>query len=120
MSNWHSLKGSIQKHQIGVVFHIPIPNVVNAVNVNYRTAISKSEPFTVSIVPALATDFPTEIAPLQSGALYEYQELVEYNANLTDAQKVGFIDARYAVLVTEIQSKLQNQYIYWGKAHDAT
>lgn len=116
--NWHALKGSQQKHQIQVIFHIPIPNINNAVAVNYRTIISKSEPFTSSAVPDLVTNFPAEVTSLIAGALYEYTETVEYNANLTDAQKVTFIDARYTALVSIIQSRLQNEYIYWGKGNN--
>jgi hypothetical protein len=116
--NWHALEGSREKHQITVVFHIPVPNINNIVGVSYRTAISKEEPFTASRVPYLAADFPAEVSSLQVGALYEHIETVNYNANLADAQKLALINARYTVLVGEIQTELQNKYIYWGKNQD--
>jgi hypothetical protein len=118
--DWHALVGNEKKQEVTVVFHIPIPSVNNAVGMNYRTVLTKAEPFTSSIVPDHVTNFASEAALLQSGALYEYQEVVRYNANLSDAQKTALIDARYTALVSIIQSKIQNQYIYWGFSHDAS
>lgn len=118
MSNWHALTGSKKLHEIDIVFHIPIPDLANAVGIGYRSAISQEEPFVESQVPYLETEFAAEFAALQAAEKYEYRETVRYNANLSNAEKTAIIDARYTELVTEIQSMLQNKYIYWGKNKD--
>lgn len=120
MSDWHALTGHVKKQEINVVFHIPIPATNNAVDVGYRLAISKQEPFTASVIPCLETDFASEFAQLQVAEKYEYVETVRYDGNLSNAAKIAIIDARYTALVSIIQARLQNRYVYWGKNQDVS
>ena len=120
MSSYHVLEGSKEKHEIRVVFHIPIPDINNAVGVNYRTILTKAEPFITSLVPYLATYFAAEVTALQAGSIYEYTEVISYCATFTDVQKLAVVTARYIALAIEIQTRLQNQYVYWGKNQDVS
>ena len=109
--DWHALDSSYKREYIRVAFHIFVPNANNSIGVSYRSALILNEPFVKSSVASLTTE---EIACLETAELIERVELVKFNANLTQAQKIIVINNRYTALVQEVQLEIQNRYIYWG------
>ena len=69
-----------------------------------------------SVVPDLETDDPTEYAAIVAGTVYEIVTSVQFDANLTNAQKWALIQAAYTAEETEYESIMQERLNFWG--HD--
>lgn len=120
MSNYHVISGSPDGNTYQVVFHIPIPDILNDVGVSYRTALSQMLQLTPTTYPPSIVKFitPTEQAQLDAGELYEYSEQFETNPGMTLIQKRDALDTRYNELVSIVQARLQNVLRYWGFSRD--
>jgi len=119
MSDYHILRASNNDQKIHAVFHIPIPDIDNQVNVSYRTALTQAEPFTESAVP---WDLDAaEVTKLTAGELYERVDVVnmDVDSNLTNAQKLAAVVAKYSDLVSRVQGQIQARLKYWGKEGNA-
>ena len=113
MSNYHVLDAREYDDTINVVFHIPLPDIGNTAGFSYRMALLQWRPPNGSKVPWQQSG--TEYDQIQIGAIYEHQEKVSYDANLTNVQKAGITAARYTELVGIVQKRLQAILKYWGK-----
>jgi hypothetical protein len=118
MSNYHVLE-SFKNDRATIAFHIPVPVENNGVSVPLRTAVAQYvSGEAVTQVPWLLADFPAEHAQIQNGEIYEQVETVEYDANLTNAQKQAQMDNRFAVLNTAVVNRLRDVLKFWGFNRD--
>jgi len=117
MSDYHLLESAEKDQAIRVAFHVPVPDELNSVGVNLRTALTQYQPFTTSAVPAIDT---TEQASLEKGELYEHVRQIKYTAAWTNSQKQSHLDAYYTNIVTKIQKKLRAVLKYWGHSRDVS
>lgn len=126
MSNYHVMQVSDKKDTATVAFHITVPDEDNAVSVNLRTALKQhldgidSSERVVSQVPWLETDFAAEFTAIQNGGVYEHLITVEFDANLTIAQKRTVLDSRYTALAGAIPDILRERFKFWGLNRDVT
>lgn len=121
MSNYHVLQ-TTKKDRAQIAFHIAVPNEVNASGVNLQTAASQfiaNNPL-VSNVPWLETDFSSEYAQIEGGQVYEHYALIEYDANLTNVQKLSNMDDKYNSLIPTIQNEIRDKLAFWGLNRDVT
>ena len=117
--NYHVLQSS-RGDRVNVVFHISVPDEDNAVAVNLRSAVSQflSGQGTVSQVPWLETNNPTEYAQIQNGEIYEHSTVVQYDTNLADGDKRTEMDNKYIALVAMIQNEIRERFKFWGLDRD--
>lgn len=96
-----------------MVFHVSIPNTLNARGVNYRTALVNSGRAVASILPAgdgtAGTIAAAEAASLASGALVEVVNDIK-RAPTSNAD----IDALFAKVRDETQAGLQETLANFG------
>ena len=115
------LESAEEQHQVRVVAHSDIPNSNNAVNVKWRDAVvgwvgSQSDPVgdMTSVIPLSILPVGVQ-AQLDTGALYEWEGIVRFNANLSDGDKWSLIETwvfeQAAVEFTAMQTRLD----YYGK-----
>ena len=116
MSNYHILESSNKQNKVDVIFHIAVPNENNSVSVNLQTAVKQRQGLneTVSNVPWLQIENPTEYTAIENGEIYEIRQAVEFNANLTIVQKRNKIDARYTTLANSVPNIIRNKFEFWG------
>lgn len=117
MSDYHILDQSAKKDDARVVFHVAIPDTTNAAGVAYRTALVEWLGGASEIGSAVFGLDPVAHG-LTTGAIFERQETVLFDGNLTPAQKKAIIEARYAALEAEIVTRVQTQLQFWGWAGD--
>lgn len=96
MSDYHILGGDKYGNSFQVVFHLPFPNTNNAINYNYRTALSeqRGSPF-VSAVPY---DLGVEQGDLDDGALLEHSVTYHTNPSLTPVDQRNILRQMWSEL----------------------
>lgn len=117
MSSYHVLESFDGGEKVQVVFHIPVPNTLNYVGTNLRTAFvaykTAHNDTGSSIVPLLATSDPTEYAAIVAGQIYEHQEYV-YAPDHDPLVKKATIDALYTKRSAIITVELADRFQFWG------
>ena len=68
----------------------------------------------LTVVPWLQVGNPTEYASIQSGAVFEWHDLIYYNGNDTNANKAAFLDSKYTALNLTIPNLLRTMLRFWG------
>jgi hypothetical protein len=125
MSNYHVLNMNRKRSQATVVYHIPIPDEDNkAENTagdnphSYRTCLvewlTRGGQAITTKVPNLETEFASEWADIQAGAIYEFEETNGLNANFTDAERFNKWNDRYTTLATREFNRLKKKMRLWG------
>lgn len=114
MSDYHILDCAASQDAARVVFHITVPDEVNAAGVSYRTALVQYLGEIDSAVPGLD---PTAHG-LSDGSVYESVQTIEFSALLTNAQKRDAIEARYSALSALILQRAQKMLEFWGMSGD--
>lgn len=124
MANWHALTGTLDGNSFRIVFHLPIPSVVNRANINYRAAIVNSGIGGRTALPdgdgTGGTISPAEKALVVGGSLYEHAEDFPTNPNELAAALQARIDARFAALsnvTTGRVGELAKVLTYFGYTH---
>lgn len=117
MSSYHVLESFEDGTKVQVVFHIPVPDTLNYVGTNLRTALvayktSHSDTGS-SLVPLLATSDPTEYAAIVAGQLYEHQEYVP-TPDPDPLVKKAAIDSMFTKLSSVISEGIVSQLRFWG------
>lgn len=115
--HYHTLEMNNGKDKIRVIFHISVPNEVNAVAVNLRTALSQWKPVTDTAVPYDYTGKADEVTDLQNGAVYELSEMYDFGGKVSKSKRQAALDARYNELVNDtngIPQYLRNRLANWG------
>lgn len=119
MANYHVLDIS-GRDRARVVFHIPIPAGNNSAGIPFQQALAQYDPKLGSAVPWLQDSNPTEHAQILSGAVYEREEVVEFNANATDLEKRNVLDVRFTQLSAAALARLQEILRFWGLDRDVS
>jgi len=116
MSDYHVLEGSADGNSFTVVMHIPVPDVNNEVNVNYRTVVVQAglNP-EVSSVPFVTA---AEQAQLDAGELYEHACQFWTHPGESLIAKRERLDALYTAAKTRAQAHFQHRLAYWGMSRD--
>ena len=122
MSNYHILTQAQDKKTVNVIFHIPIPDVVNAADKSYRLSLKEKLEFespTGTIESSCPYITPAELTQMQNGEIYEILRSKRFSSlSLTNAQKRNELDAEYNVLKTEARDELQVELEWWGLNRD--
>jgi len=116
--DYHILAADKYGNRYNVAFHVPVPDQVNEVNVNYRTAIVEWQGGAAIIESVVPFIEGSELTQLQAGELYEVQRVFHSNPNETLAQKRDRLDAIFADARTEVQQNFQSVLGYWGYSRD--
>jgi len=126
MANIHIL--DMNKHRLKVVFHIPVPDIDNRANINYRDAVVKSGHASTSILADAADpDNPqgweissAEKDALASGALIEHVEQIPVMSNDWDDLSVlrtKVLNA-YNDVKARLLSRIQKSLRFWGLSQE--
>lgn len=122
MSNYHILTQAEDKKTISVVFHISIPDVVNAANKSYRLALKEKleHASATETIESICPDITSaELLQVQSGEIYEITRSKRFSSlSLTNTQKRDELDAEYNKLKTEALNELQTELEWWGFVRD--
>jgi len=100
------------------VFHVPVPDLVNEVGVNYRTAIVEWQGGAAAIVSNVPFIEGPELTQLQAGELFEVRRTFHSNPDETLAQKRAKLDVMFADVQAEEQQNFQDILGYWGYNRD--
>jgi hypothetical protein len=126
MSNYHVLNMNRKKTDATIAYHIQIPDENNHAEPtphNLRDALVEQLTqggATISTeVPNLDTEFATEWADIQSGAVYEYVETRGLNGNYSDNERFDNWNDRYDTLVTREVRRWRKKLRLWGSNKDA-
>lgn len=121
MSQWHVRTGDGNGNSYQVVFHLPVPSVLNRVSVNYQTALINSGLGGKTILPdgdgTSGTISAAEKASIQAGSIYEHTETYLTNPGNALATDKAALDARYSTLSNTsgpVLGPLQKQLTYYG------
>ena len=117
MADIHVLTGN-GKGRWSVVFHFPVPDIVNAAAVNYRAALANSGLGGTTAMPegtGPGQISAAEKALVESGAVYEQGHvfLVESNGAAPAAIRIA-LRQTYAREQTECLADLQHKLRYFG------
>ena len=102
-----------------VVMHFGVPDVANAVSVNYRTALVNSGLASVSVLPdgdgTAGTISATEKADLAAGIVYEHVANLDLDGTgTTNASRVALLKERYAAIETKVVADLKSKLKFFG------
>jgi hypothetical protein len=124
MAKVHILDQNSKKDTARCTFHVAVPDQNNAAGVSYRAALVEYlDPEGAGIssqVPNLDTSDPTEDAQIKSGEVYEHSISINFDANLTNAQKADIVDAKYLALSAGILAGIQDRLKFWGMTRNPT
>lgn len=122
MADMHVLSGDGLYHWT-LVMHFPVPNQVNDVNVNYRTALVSSGIGGTSMTEGTGPGqiSSAEKAQIDAGELYEHtiSFLAESGAT-TLPQLLAAARAAYAQENARVTARLQKRLRYYGYTGSAT
>lgn len=117
MSDFHVLEQADDMKTVSMVFHILIPDQVNAVGVNLRTALVNYLGGADAITSKVADS--AELAQMKAGEVFEHHTVLRFSIlGLTDEQKLAELTAFYNATVGEIQTMAQSRLQYYGFAAD--
>jgi hypothetical protein len=98
------------------VFHLPVPNIDNAVNVNIQTCVAEDpEVIKQSVVPWISQG---EENALLNGLLIEYKYVHRPAEGETPAEAAAILDAKFGTLSTAAATKLEKRYRFWHYDRD--
>ena len=114
MAVYTILANSVKGNSSSVVIEFPVPAGDNTAGVSWRSVVAELRSESGSVNPRKATDM-THVAALDAGSVMELQLTVEYDAGLSDAAKLAFLDAAVAEKVAEFTKEFAALYKFYGK-----
>ena len=126
MANYHVMEICDDKDVAKIAWHIAVPDEDNYAGVNLRTALGQyltsaaGGERTITQVPWLEADNPTEYASLSGCEVYEIIQTVEYNANDGNAAKAAAMDEHWTQLNSTIPDTLRERLKFWGLNRDVS
>jgi hypothetical protein len=117
MSNYHALFQNIDRKNLQVVFHVPIPSAgLNAAGIGWRAAVLLERGLSGQLgKSALPNILPAELAALDNGSLIEAIENVQFSSiSLTDAQRNGQVLAAYNAAASSLLAQKQITLNFMG------
>ena len=116
MANLHVLTKT--GSDVTVVAHIAIPNTNNASGINWRTVLINSGMGGKTVLPdgdgTAGTISSAEKTQIQSGAVYEVQDVIHVGIPNGAAAINAYFDARYAEISGRALTALQDLLNYYG------
>ena len=99
--------------------HFDVPDVNNAVGVNFRTVLVNSGLASISVLPAgdgtEGTISAAEVTLLSTGAVFEHVTLLNLSGpGATAASRVALLQERYTAINAEIIARVQAQLNFFG------
>ena len=121
MANYHILNGRADGNQLRVVFHLPVPDTINAVETGYRAALLAylGSGSIQSAVPDFLLGVGEQDA-LDAGQLYEHVWMYNTRPGATLSQKRDELDAKFTQLSSVIIAQLQPRLEFYGYSRDVT
>lgn len=117
MAKIHVLAVSEMKHEVDLVYHVPVPAETNAAGLALSVAakqyLGRSGAIT-SRVPDLAATNAAELTQIENGEVWEHATRMEFDAKLTNLQKAVLIDADYQAKAESITARIRNVLSFWG------
>lgn len=109
MSAIHTNKTS--NGTVDVIFHIPVQAGVNRIGITWQECV-KSCPDFIKTSQALQKD---DLPAIKNGEIIEHREEFNFSTpDLTDAEKLEELQARFAELEGQINENLQKILRYFG------
>lgn len=121
MSDYHILLGNRDGNSFSIVMHFPIPNAVNDVGVNYRTAaVEYQRDLETGEMPKSRVPFimSAEQIQLDGGELVEVSVTFATHPGENLAQKRTRLDDLYSSMRSGNQAEWANRLSYWGYNRD--
>jgi len=116
MANYHILDGRADGNYYTVVFHLPVPNITNAVGFNYRAVMAAQlSAEWISAVPHITT---TEDAQIKAGELYELSWGYDTHPGISLAEKRDELDARFATFSIGVIAQIEARFEFYGFDRD--
>jgi hypothetical protein len=120
MADYTILSNSVKQNRSEVVIEFTVPGGSNTAGVGWQTVVAElraqeqaSPDAAVTVNPRKLTDGPY-VASLDAGQIVELALTVEYDANLTNGQKVAVLDVAVADKVTKFTNDFGNLYEFYG------
>ena len=113
MATYTVLVNSAKSNSSTVVIEFDVPTGSNSASVLWRTIVAEVRTEDGTVNPRKQTDAP-HIALLDAGEIVEILLTVEYDAGLSDADKVAELDTAVAEKVAEFTSEFAALYKFYG------
>ena len=113
MAEYTILANSAKNNRSTVVIEFPVPGGSNSASVPWQTIVAELRDEPGSVNPRKAFNM-THIASLDAGSVMELQLTVDYDAGMSNGEKVTVLDAAVAAKVTEFTVEFANLYQFYG------
>ena len=113
MAVYTILANSVKNNSSTVVIEFPVPAGKNTAGVPWQTIVAELRDEPGSVNPRKASNM-THIAALDAGSVMEISLTVDYDAGMTNGEKVTVLDAAVAAKVTEFTVEFANLYHFDG------
>jgi len=115
MSDYHGLEVSAKFNTIRIAIHSNTPNGTNLVGYAYDQALLEYFGETpTTAVPWLEATNPTEFGQIQTGNVFETVEVVGFDANATQSEKVQAMNEYVAARKPQVEADMLRRLEYWG------
>ena len=120
MADYHILASDTYGNRYQVVFHIPVPDLTNHIDVSYRSAMIEWRGGASEIASQVPFISGAELTRMQAGELYEVSRSFNSNPGETLIQKQNKLDVMFNEIKAEVQSDFQDILGYWGYSRDVS
>ena len=114
MADYILLESADKQNQVRVVVHTAVPNSNNAVGVKWRDALVAWKGDATSAVPVSMLPAGVQ-ADLDTGAVYEWGDDIDFDANLSNAAKLAAINTWVSDNEADEFTRLQSILEFYGK-----
>ncbi len=120
MADYTILANSVKENRSDVVIEFPVPAGSNTASVPWQTVVAELRAVGQASPDAAVTSNPRKVsdgpyvASLDAGQIIEVALSVEYDANLTNGQKVAVLDAAVVQRVSGFTAEFASTYEFYG------
>ena len=116
MAAYTILRNSVKNNRSDVVVEFDVPVSNNDAGVGWRSVVTEErlDAGETGTVNTRKRGYTAHIAKLDAGKIVEILMSVEYNANLTDSEKLAVIDAAVTAKVAEFTAEFGSLYRFYG------
>ena len=113
MAAYTILANSAKNNRSTVVIEFPVPGGNNSASVPWQTIVAELRTEAGSVNPRKASNM-THVAALDAGAVVEISLTVDYDAGLTNTEKVTVLDAAVAAEITRFTVEFADINQFYG------
>lgn len=113
MAVYTILTNAAKSNRSDVIIEFPVPASDNTVGVPWQTIVAELRDEAGSVNPRKLGD-AAYLAKLDAGEVYELALSVEYDAGLTDGEKLALLNAAVAEKVAEFTTEFAALYEFYG------